>query len=230
MDRLIIGTRWLFAGAAIVAIALLAGCGDSAGGPSTSTTAVSVASPSCDLGGVSPLRIARVGGPIVRKSPVRILACGSEGAGRPFYIVGFDTNHGTCLSLDRPHQGKTYGVYCRAFGATWMELCEKAKAGCLLRYMNEDGRTLLLGIVPPQVRKLEASVRTGAPADLALAQVDSRLQRLIDRREAVGFVAASLPGCVPVGAIRLTTAAAEGKRLGAMPPYNGSVTPCGKAG
>lgn len=193
----------LLAGAAIATS--FAGCGGSSEPGGEETIAVAGRStPACDLGGVSPLKIARVGGVIVRKSPVRILACGRSPSYGVFYIVGYDTNNGTCVGVDAMSLRKTYGFICRQFGIPWIDFCTKSKIGCVLRYQSEDGSTLAFGTVSADFRAVKASVSDGAEiGGIALARVDAELQKLIHRREPVVFFAVSLPGCVPQREIRL---------------------------
>lgn len=187
---------------------------------------VSQATPDCKIGGVSPLKVRRVGGVVVRRSPPTILACGTSPAYGQFYVVGFDTNNGLCVSVDSIGQGETYGVICRDPRIPWIDFC-KAGPGCVLRYTQAHDFNVVLGVVTPRVKGIRASVG-GAPEveDVAIAQVGGGLLRRLHRKEPVGFFAAFVPRCVPADDVRLEMLNAERSRIALMRETGGPPSSC----
>lgn len=216
------------AGILIVAVAALSACGSEAPDGDRETAFVSRADPGCDVGGVSPVDVPRSGGVIVTQSPPTILACGTSPSEDRFYLVGFDTNHGICVTVDSVRQGETNGVICRDPRIPWLDFCEKGP-GCVLRDTPVHDFTQILGVLDPKVKGIRASVKGSEEiSDVTVATLDGELLRSLHRKEPVGFFALSLPGCVPVDDVRLEMLDAKGAELGLAHEPGNAPSLCGR--
>jgi hypothetical protein len=214
---------------ALVCSALLAvsGCG---GGeepqPSRAVAFVDPASPDCDVGTPSALKLVRTGGVITMRTQPLVLACGSSPAFGSFKVVGFDTNHGICVSVDGIDRGKTYGAICRDPRTPWLEFCEDSR-GCVLRVEQEPAHTVILGLVSRRVAGIRASTESpGEIGDVAVVQVDGDLLQRLHRKEPFGLFALALPGCVPIDRVRLEMLDADGSRVGLARETGGLPSNC----
>jgi len=225
----------LFAATAIglfaVALVGLSGCGDDApDGQRETAFAGRAASPACDVGGVAPLKVQRVRPSIIEmQSPPLILACGKSSLSDRFYIVGFDTDKGICVSVDSMRQGESYGIICKIPGRSWFDFCQDQR-GCILRSEYLHGFTEIAGVLTRKAKGIRAAVRGDDEiAGLTMGGVADGLLRRLDSREPFNFFALFLPGCVPVEDLRLQMLNARGSPLGPVRETGGPPSPCGKA-
>jgi hypothetical protein len=205
------------------------GCGGGSDDDSNRTRAVALvgaAEPKCKTGEVSPLEVERVGGPITMESPARIIACARTAAKGEFVIVGFDTNNGLCVAIDRIDQGKTYDGICRDPRVSWLEFCEGAP-GCVLRFTSGEGFTSIAGVLDPKVKRLRVDAGdSGEVEGLAVGELDGRLLRSLDAKEEIGYFLVLLAGCAPLDSVHLEMLGADGATLGRARESGGGSPTC----